>query len=159
MKALNKKQKMITKIIIAIMILVLAIIITNKVTLRTALKNNSYNATSGNSSSNLIAEYIKQGVTLGGIEGTFKGIDTSDATALPENIDWPYTAYVNGEKITGTRGKPLPVPSTLAVGDYITGYPVSYSNVSSYNNLKSFLLLHNSITASANSIEPFPPLA
>lgn len=51
----------------------------------------------------LTPEKIVEGNTILGIEGTAKtgGIDTSDATAAANNIAYGYTAYVNGEKITG----------------------------------------------------------
>lgn len=48
--------------------------------------------------SNLAASAIKAGVTVGGILGTF----TSDATAAAGDILSGITAYVNGNKVTGT---------------------------------------------------------
>ena len=49
-----------------------------------------------------MASYIRKGVTIGGITGTLESLDTSDATAKPEDILEGKTAYVNGVKITGT---------------------------------------------------------
>lgn len=52
---------------------------------------------------NLLPENLKAGVTCLGVEGTMtEGIDTSDATATATDIVKDKTAYVNGEKITGT---------------------------------------------------------
>ena len=53
----------------------------------------------------LTADKIKVGETILGVEGTYDsetGIDTSDATATAEQLPDGITAYVNGEKITGT---------------------------------------------------------
>lgn len=52
---------------------------------------------------NLIPQNIKKGEKIYGVVGTFDAIDTSDATATPEDIMAGVTAYVNGEKITGTH--------------------------------------------------------
>lgn len=55
----------------------------------------------------LVPDNIKQGVDIFGVEGVYVGeqtggIDTSDATATPSDLVGGVTAYVNGEKITGT---------------------------------------------------------
>lgn len=50
----------------------------------------------------LTPENIKEGVSVFGIEGNLKeGTDTSDATALAEDIIAPKTAYINGKKVEG----------------------------------------------------------
>lgn len=48
------------------------------------------------------ADIIKAGESLLGVDGTFTGIDTTDATAEPDDILSGKTAYSGGEKITGT---------------------------------------------------------
>lgn len=50
----------------------------------------------------VIPENIKAGVQIFDVEGEYSGLDTSDATATAEDIAKDKTAYVNGEKITGT---------------------------------------------------------
>lgn len=52
---------------------------------------------------NLIPENIKKGEKIYGVTGTLDVLDTSDATATPDDILVGMTAYVNGEKITGTH--------------------------------------------------------
>ena len=52
---------------------------------------------------NLLSENLKAGVTCLGVTGTMEpSIDTSDADALASDIREGKTAYVNGEKVTGT---------------------------------------------------------
>lgn len=52
---------------------------------------------------NLKPENLKEGVTCLGVDGTMQsGIDTSDANATADDILMNKTAYINGEKITGT---------------------------------------------------------
>lgn len=65
----------------------------------------------------LTADKITSGNTILGIEGTATtGIDTSDANAIAEDISINKTAYVNGQKITGTL--PLfPNTSTFTVSN------------------------------------------
>ena len=52
---------------------------------------------------NLVPENIKKGEKIYGVTGTLDIIDTSDATATPNDILAGMTAYVNGAKITGTH--------------------------------------------------------
>ena len=52
--------------------------------------------------SNLVAANVKAGATVGGIAGTF----SNDANAAATDISFGKTAYVNGNKLTGTANKP-----------------------------------------------------
>ena len=50
----------------------------------------------------IIPENIKKGIQIFDIVGTLdEGIDTSDATATSNDILYPKTAYVNGQKVIG----------------------------------------------------------
>ena len=103
MKKLRSKQKLMVGIAIILIAVIIAIVITTSI-----IKNNNkiasegYLATSANANSNLVARYIKEGITIGGITGTLETLDTSDATATTDDITFGKTAYVNGQKITGT---------------------------------------------------------
>ena len=46
-----------------------------------------------------LSEYIKEGITLGGVTGTLKDLDTSDATATAEDILEGKVAYARGKII------------------------------------------------------------
>lgn len=50
----------------------------------------------------LIAGNIKAGVTVLGVTGSSTVVDTADATAAAGNIVSGSTAYVGGQKITGS---------------------------------------------------------
>ena len=103
MKKLSKKQKLIGFIAILIMAVVLATVITTNIVNNRTVVNVNYSTTSDNANSNLVANYIKKGITIGGITGTLESLNTFDATATPEDIIWGKTGYVKGEKITGTK--------------------------------------------------------
>ena len=90
-KKVNKKIKLIILIAIVLIIAIISTIIIRNVIRQKEIENNKYLAT-GNENSSLIANYIKKGVTIGGITGTFEVLDTSDATG---EID----ATTNSEKI------------------------------------------------------------
>ena len=104
MKKLSKKQKLIGFIAILLVAVIITIVITTSI-----IRNNNqvasegYSATTVNAGSSLISKYILNGITIGGITGKMDILDTSDATATPEDILWGETAYVDGEKITGTK--------------------------------------------------------
>ena len=103
MKKLSKKQKLIGFIAILIMAVVLATVITTNIVNNRTVVNANYSITTDNANSNLVANYIKKGITIGGITGTLESLNTFDATATPEDIIWGKTGYVKGEKITGTK--------------------------------------------------------
>ena len=120
MKRISKKQKLIVSIAIILIAVILAIVITtNIISNNSQIENEGYFATTANASSNLVAGYIKEGITIGGITGTLKILDTSDADATPEDIAKGKTAYVKGEKITGT----YMILGMTEVGDYIEYIP------------------------------------
>ena len=104
MKKLSKKQKLIGFIAILIVAVIIAIVITTSIiNNNNQIADEEYSATTINAGSNLIAKYIKKGEKIGGITGTLEVLNTADATATAEDIEWGKTAYVNGVKITGTR--------------------------------------------------------
>ena len=119
MKKLSKKQKLIVGIAIILVAVIIAIVITASI-----IKNNSqvaregYAATSANAGSNLIANYILNGITIGGITGKMDVLNTSDATATPEDIALGKTAYVDGKKITGTRDDREKISKSLSYVGY-----------------------------------------
>lgn len=53
----------------------------------------------------IIPENIKKDIQIFDVTGTLEVLDTSDATATVNDIAQDKTAYVNGEKITGTLEK------------------------------------------------------
>ena len=103
MKKLSKKQKLVGFIAILIVAVIIAIVITTSIVRNNGqVANEGYAATSANAGSSLISNYILNGITIGGITGKMDVLNTSDATATAEEISWGKTAYVDGEKITGT---------------------------------------------------------
>ena len=107
MKKLSKKQKLIGFIAILLVTVIIAIVITTSIVNNNQVANEGYAATAANGDSELIANYIKKGITIGGVTGKLESLNTFDATAKPEDIALGKTAYVKGEKITGTRAEPI----------------------------------------------------
>ena len=118
MKKISKRQKMILLIAIVIIIVIVGAVLGINA-IRVNIANGKYNSSNGSSSNgNLLPEYIKEGITIGGITGTLADLDTSDATATPEDIAEGKTAYVKGVKITGTRSAHQAISKT----DSFVGY-------------------------------------
>ena len=119
MKKLNKRQKLIILIAIITVIVIIGIAIGANA-IRTNIANSSYESSnSGSNNGNLLPEYIKKGITLGGVTGTLEDLDTSDATATAMDIAYGEVAYARGERIVGmyvNRGD-------VQVGDYVAYTP------------------------------------
>ena len=112
MKKISKKQKITIVVTILVLIIILSTIITVNVIENRKVANTDYLDATANAGSTLVASYIKNGITIGGITGTLEVLDTSDANATPEDIALGKTAYVNGVKITGTRVEIEKFPET-----------------------------------------------
>ena len=125
-KSKNIKNKIILIVSIIIMVVMLSIIVVHSVIINNGVKENNYLA-SGNSNSELLAEYIKKGITIGGVTGTLESLDTSDATATASDILNGETAYVKGNKITGTF-VPLDTSDATATAADIASGKTAYVN-------------------------------
>lgn len=95
---------------------------------------------------NIKSENIKVGTTILGIEGGYKGVDTSDATVNPNQILEGQTAYANGQKIEGTMpnngtlsftptDNRQVIPSGYTEGGYIE--PANIETLQDYNTYLS----------------------
>ena len=119
MKKLNKKQKLIILIAIVTIIVIIGIAVGANV-IRKNIANGSYESSNnGSNNGNLLPEYIKKGITLGGVTGTLESLDTSDATATAMDIAYGEVAYARGERIVGmyvNRGD-------VQVGEYVAYTP------------------------------------
>lgn len=131
----NKKNQ---KIIIFVSVITIIIIIGIAIganAIRIGISNEDYNSSNSSSNNgNLLPEYIKAGITLGGVTGTLEDLDTSDATATEWDISYGKTAYVDGEKITG-----LFVPrDSLEIGDYVDYTPDTASDYSLLSSVSGY---------------------
>ena len=119
MKKTGTKQKIIVIISIILITIIVGIVVSLNV-IKINISKGKYNTANNNSSSsNLLPEYIKEGITLGGVTGTLVDLDTSDATATAMDITYGKTAYVDGKKIEGL----FVARSSLKVGDYVKYTP------------------------------------
>ena len=77
---------------------------------------------------NLVAENIKNGVSILGVEGSF----TQDATATAEDILNGKTAYVNGAKVEGTLIPPVDNSTGIIEGTLTEIYNSEVTKVGDY---------------------------
>ena len=97
---------------------------------------------------NLISGNIKKGVSIFNVEGSLEsegGIDTSDATATAADILFDKTAYVDGQKLTGTIENleateyiPSDTDQTIEAGKYLAGNQIIKGDINLFpENIKS----------------------
>jgi len=129
MKKTNKKLKIIGLIAIILIAILVAIVITiNVISNNRRIENESYWGTTANANSNLVANYIKKGITVGGITGTLETIDVSDATAKTEDVLDGETFYSGSDEIkTGTMTNMEGWNATINPGESVT-IPEGYHN-------------------------------
>ena len=143
MKRLNRKKKLIVATAITLIVIILAIVITtNIISNNSQIASEGYFATTANANSKLVASYIRQGITIGGITGTFEVLDTSDATATAEEISWKKTAYVNGKKITGTYVPPYNYTFTDSLGNEVE-VPGGFGVVNPEDNVPDGIIIED----------------
>lgn len=75
---------------------------------------------------NLVADNIKSGVSIFGVQGTLTSLDTSDANATAGDIVTGKTAYVNGSKITGTLNPGVDTSDADATAENIDSGKTAY---------------------------------
>ena len=88
MKKLSRKQKLIGAIAIILVTVILAIVITTNIVNKGKITSEDYSATTANTNSNLVANYIKKGITIGGITGTWipSGVEFEEITFSFEGL-------------------------------------------------------------------------
>ena len=117
MKKLNSKQKLMGGISIILIAVIIAIVITTSIIRNNnQIANEGYSVATANADSEIIANYIKKGITIGGVTGKLESLNTFDATATAEDIVAGKVAYARGERIVGTMGAALETESY--VGNY-----------------------------------------
>lgn len=100
---------------------------------------------------NLTPKNLKKGVTCLGVEGSYYGEDTSDATVTARDILEGKTTYIEGEKIVGTMpniGEKNITPSinysqTISTNGYVTKITTpSVKNVIASNSITNLKTVH-----------------
>lgn len=95
---------------------------------------NKLNAILNEKKEKILPQNIKKGVTVFDITGELEGLDTSDATATDTDIMLNKTAYVNGEKVTGTAN-PIETTVTPSATTQVKSGLFSKVTVNGDNNL------------------------
>lgn len=109
------------------------------------------NEVTSNIDEDIKAENIKAGVNILGVNGSYEGVDTSDATATSGDILKDKTAYVNNEKVIGTiENYDGSYSGNIAEGIKITDASYLFYNGVRLDSLDELLKLCNSITSMRN---------
>lgn len=111
--------------------------------------NGTIKKVTANVDENIVAENIKKGVTILDVTGTLEyGVDTKDADAAEDDIEMGKTAYVDGQKITGT----IPVLSKTYVTSDTDVSKTDYNvKISTTVNNKSIIDSNSTIELNVNN--------
>lgn len=117
----------------------------------------------------LISSNIRKDINIAGIVGSLIDLDTSDATAVPNDIISPKTAYVNGQKVTGAM---IPtydssVPSELGRNINLSGITIDDVNLdinlairaSSGSSIEIYDIINDTISSETKTIINLTALA
>lgn len=87
----------------------------------------------------ILPQNIKKDIEIYGVTGTLETLDTSDANATSGDILVDKTAYVNGQKITGTLPLFSNTRTFTATGDVVLDAENSKVKLSTTNNTKQII--------------------
>ena len=117
----------------------------------------------------LISSNIRKDINIAGIVGSLIDLDTSDATAVPNDIISPKTAYVNGQKVTGAM---IPtydssVPSELGRNINLSGITIDDVNLdinlairaSSGSSIEIYDIINDTISSETKTVINLTSLA
>lgn len=106
--------------------------------------------------SNLIPENIKAGTTIFGVEGDLDvALDTSDATASASDLKLNKTAYVNGEKITGTHSCVNTFDATANETQILAGQTAYVKDVKLTGTMRN--IINYEVTPGKDSVVSYQP--
>lgn len=97
---------------------------------------------------NILPENIKKDISILGVTGTLEGgIDTSDANATANDMAEDKTAYVNGEKITGTLT--VTIPDSVRISEKVK---VGTLDTNLYNTYDDTIIRTNAGMCAKNTL-------
>lgn len=99
----------------------------------------------------LTADKIASGEKILDLIGTYKGLDTSDATAIADDILEGKTAYINGEKVEGTLASISGVAESTATQVYVPADDSSTLYMDALSDKNGIITTDTTITVKADN--------
>ena len=99
----------------------------------------------------IIPSNIKEGVQIFDVVGEYKGLDTSDATAIAEDILEGKTAYINGEIVEGTLASVSGVAESTATQVYVPADDSSTLYMDALSDKQGIITTDTTITVKADN--------